>query len=81
LETRLIAPWAASGIFCSQALAARFPHSTGVSFFANHPGLVDTGDGAADSVCFEASTLFFPHDTQLRSVSFYSDFWVHDDPF
>jgi hypothetical protein len=30
-----------------QALAARFPQSAGVSFYANHPGLVDTGDGAA----------------------------------
>jgi hypothetical protein len=29
-----------------QALASRFPQSAGVSFYANHPGLVDTGDGA-----------------------------------
>ena len=28
-----------------QALAARFPQSTGVVFYANHPGLVDTGGG------------------------------------
>jgi hypothetical protein len=26
-----------------QALAARFPQSTGVSFYSNHPGVVDTG--------------------------------------
>ena len=40
-----------------QALAARFPQSAGVSFYANHPGLVDTGDGAAAAL--NAHDLFW----------------------
>ena len=40
----------ACGLFYSQALAARFSQSTGVCFLANHPGLVDTGNGVNSQI-------------------------------
>ncbi len=42
-----------------QALALRFPQSSGVSFYANHPGLVDTGAVLPHLLLLEICPLLF----------------------